>query len=176
VKARVLESRTVYKGPVFSVCTQRVREPGGAEVRRDIVIHPGSVVVLPVFPGKKILLVRQYRHSVGQFLWELVAGHIDAGEAPLAAARRELAEETGYTARGFQKLLDVLPTPGFLSEHMVVYAAQGLSPGQARPEADESIQTRQFTFRELESMMRTGRLRDAKSIAGILYYMRFVAR
>jgi ADP-ribose pyrophosphatase len=166
----------MYRGPVFSVRREQVREPGGVTVRRDVVVHHGSVVVLPVFPGPKILLVHQYRHAVGQFLWELVAGHIDAGESPLAAARRELAEETGYAARRFRKLLDVFPTPGFLSEHMVVYACHGLSAGTARPEEDERIETHRFTLRELEIMMRNGRLRDAKSIAGILFYARFVTR
>ena len=175
-KAKVLQSRTMYRGPVFIVRKERVREPGGITVRRDVVVHHGSVVVLPVFPGPRILLVRQYRHAVGRFLWELVAGHIDPGESPLAAARRELAEETGYVARRFQKLLDIFPTPGFLSEHMVLYAAHELSAGTARPEEDERIETRRFAMRELETMMRTGRLRDAKSIAGILYYARRVTR
>jgi ADP-ribose pyrophosphatase len=175
-KAKVLESRIVYQGRVFSVRRDRVIEPGGLEVVRDTVVHFGSVVLLPVFPDGRILLVRQYRHSVGQFLWELVAGRIEQGEAPLAAARRELAEETGYTARRFRKLMDVFPTPGFLSEHMVVYACHGLKPGTARPEEDERIEARRFTLRELERAMRTGRLRDAKSIAAILFYARFVRR
>jgi ADP-ribose pyrophosphatase len=166
----------MYRGPVFAVRRERVREPGGVEVRRDVVVHHGSVVVLPIFPGPKVLLVRQYRHAVGQFLWELVAGHIAAGESPLAAARRELREETGYGARRFRKLLDIFPTPGFLSEHMVVYACHGLSAGTAQPEEDERIETHRFALRELETMIRAGRLRDAKSIAGILFYARFVAR
>ncbi|HMD32758.1 MAG TPA: NUDIX hydrolase [Candidatus Acidoferrales bacterium] len=175
-RAKVLESRTVYKGPLFSVRQEQVLEPGGVEVRRDVVVHHGSVVLLPVLPGGEILLVRQYRHSVGQYLWELVAGHIDRGEAPLAAARRELAEETGYRARRFRKLMDVFPTPGFLSEHMVIYSCHGLTAGTARPEADENIEARKFPRRELEKMIRTGRMRDAKSIASILFYWRFVAR
>ncbi len=175
-KARVLESKTVYQGSVFGVRQDLVVEPGGAEVVRDTVTHPGSVVLLPVFPDGKILLVHQYRHSVGRFLWELVAGRIEGGESPLAAARRELAEETGYSARKFRKLLDVFPTPGFVSENMVVYLAEGLTAGAARPEEDEAISAQRFTLARLEQMMRTGRLRDAKSIAAILYYARFVRR
>jgi ADP-ribose pyrophosphatase len=179
-KARILDSRTVYKGPLFSVRTDYVLEPGVTDrsksARRDIIVHHGSVVLLPVLPNGPVLLVRQYRHAVGQHLWELVAGHIDRGEAPLAAARRELAEETGYTARRLRKLIDVFPTPGFLGEHMVVYSCHGLKPGTARPEDDETIEVRAFTRRELEKMMRSGRLRDAKSIAALLYYWRFIAR
>ena len=169
-RARVLESKVVYSGPVFGVRQDRVREPGGVECTRDVVTHAGSVVLLPVFSDGRLLLVRQYRHAVGAYLWELVAGRIEPGESPLAAARRELLEETGYTGRRFRRLLDVFPTPGFVSERMVVYAVEGLTPGSARPEADERIRARRFSLRELEVMMRRGRLRDAKSIAGILYY------
>jgi len=175
-KAKILESTTLYKGPLFDVHRDRVLEPGGYQATRDVVIHPGSVVVLPVFPNRDILLVRQYRHSVGCFLWELVAGRIDGGESPLAGAKRELAEETGYTARRFRKLLDVFPTPGFLSEHMVVFVCDGLKAGPPRPEEDERLQTHPFSLRQLERMMRTGRLRDTKSIASILYYARFFRR
>lgn len=173
---KVLGTEMLYEGRVFSVRRDRVVEPGGVEVTRDVVVHSGSVVLLPVFSGGEILLVRQYRHSVGCFLWELVAGRIETGESPHAAARRELAEETGYTARRFRKLMDVFPTPGFVSEHMVVFACEGLATGVAHPDEDERIETRRFTLRELERMMRTGRLRDAKSIASILYYARFARR
>ncbi len=169
--ARVLNSRMIYRGPVFGVRQDRVIEPGGIAAVRDVVTHSGSVVVLPVFPDGEILLIRQYRHSVGMHLWELVAGRIDQGESSLAAARRELREETGYTARRFRKLLDIFPTPGFVSERMLVYAAEGLTAGPPRPEADERITARRFRPRELLRMIRRGTLRDAKSVAGILYYL-----
>ncbi|MGB2887533.1 MAG: NUDIX hydrolase [Candidatus Acidiferrales bacterium] len=168
-----MSSRTVYAGRVFSVRRDRVIEPGGVEATRDVVVHPGSVVVMPVFPGGRILMIRQYRHSVGRFLWELVAGRIDRGESPLTAARRELAEETGYTARRYRKLMDLFPTPGFVTERMVVFAAEGLREGQARPEEDERITSRIVKLHEAEKWIRTGKIRDAKSVAAILYYLRF---
>jgi ADP-ribose diphosphatase len=174
-RARVLASRRVYDGAVFSVRRDRVREPGGVEVARDVVVHFGSVVLLPVLPGRRILLVRQYRHAVGEFLWELAAGRIEPGESPLAAARRELREETGYVARHCRRLIKFFPTPGFVSERMVVYVASGLRPGPALPEADERITARAFRLSELERWIRRGRLRDGKSIAAILYYARFFA-
>ena len=172
----VLENKILYKGPVFAVRRDRVVEPGGAVATRDIVVHRGSVVVLPVLERGRILLIRQFRHAAGQFLWELVAGRIEPGERPLAAARRELAEETGYAAGRFKKLLDVFPAPGFLTERMLIYAAEGLKPGVACPESDERIVCQPFSVREVESVIRRGKLRDAKSIAGILFYLRFVVR
>ena len=161
---------------MFGVRQDRVIEPGGIRAVRDVVTHNGSVVLLPVLPDGRILLVRQYRHAAGQYLWELVAGRIDPGEAPSTAARRELREETGYTARQLRKLLDVFPTPGFVSERIVVYLATGLRAGTAQPESDEVITSRLFTLPELKRRMRTGALRDAKSIAAILYYATFIQR
>ncbi len=175
-RARVLKSKTMYAGRVFGVRQDHVIEPGGITATRDVVTHTGSVVLLPVFPGGQILLVRQYRHAVGGFLWELVAGRIEPGEPPLEAARRELLEETGYTARRYRKLLDFFSTPGYVSERMLTFAATGLTAGDARPEADEKLLARRFSLRELETMIRRGRLRDAKSIAGILYYTRFARK
>jgi 8-oxo-dGTP pyrophosphatase MutT (NUDIX family) len=174
-KGKLLSSNVVFTGKVFSVRHDEVSEPGGVVAGRDIVVHPGSVVVMPVFPDGKILLIRQYRHTAQNFLWELVAGRIDQGESPVAAGHRELAEETGYTARRLKKLLEIFPSPGFVDEVMWIFAATGLTQGAARPEEDERIEARRLSLREAERMIRTGKLRDAKSIAGILYYQRFMA-
>ena len=173
-QARVLSSRQVFAGRVFSVRRDRVSEPGGIIATRDIVVHPGSVVLLPVFPDGTILLVRQYRHAARAFLWELVAGRVDAGESAVEAAHRELAEETGYAARRLRQLLEIFPSPGFVSELMWIFTATGLTRSAARPEEDERISARRFSLAQIESMIRRGKLRDAKSIAGILYYARFV--
>jgi len=171
---KLVKRRVIYRGRFFQVCQDRVLEPGGVRALRDLVLHAGSVVLLPIFSDGRVLLVRQYRHAAGRYLWELVAGHLEPGEAPLTAARRELAEETGYTARRFRKLLDIFPTPGILNEHMVIFACTGLTPGRASPEDDERIQAKAFTLAETERMMRRGLLRDAKSIAGLLFYAHVV--
>lgn len=175
-KARILRSQVVYQGRVFAVRQDEVIEPTGLEATRELVEHPGSVVVLPVFDDGRILMIRQYRHAAQQFLWELVAGRKDDGENFLKGAHRELAEETGYTARRMRKLADLFPTPGFLEEHMVIFLAQGLKQGVARPEEDERITSRIFTLADLERWIRGGKIRDMKSIAGILYYAKFIAR
>jgi ADP-ribose pyrophosphatase len=174
-QARVLKSKMIYEGPVFGVRRDEVIEPTGVRAMREVITHPGSVVVLPVLPDGRIVLIRQYRHATRQFLWELVAGRMDAGETPREAAARELIEETGYRAKRFRVFLDVFPTPGFLEERMYILLAEGVSPGKAEPEEDEKITVKAFTRKELGSMVRRGKLHDAKSIAGILYYLRFLA-
>lgn len=174
-KAIVLNSTTVYEGPVFGIRRDEVIEPSGVRAIREVITHPGSVVVLPVLPDGKILLIQQYRHATRQYLWELVAGRMDPGETPKVAAARELIEETGYRAKRLRVFLDVFPTPGFLEERMFLLLAEGLTAGEAEPEEDEKIISRVHNRKELEEMIRSGKLRDAKSIAGILYYFRFLA-
>jgi ADP-ribose pyrophosphatase len=174
--ARVLSRKTVFRSPIFDVERQEVIEPQGVRATRVIVTHPGSVVVLPVFPDGRLLLIRQYRHTAKQYLWEAVAGRKDPGETFAHGAHRELKEETGYTAKKLTKLMDVFPTPGFVAENMVIFAAHGLSKGVATPEADEKITQRIFTQKEAEGWIKSGRIRDAKTVAAVLYYSRFLAR
>ena len=174
-KARVVNREDLYQGRVFGVRRERVIEPNGIEATREFVTHPGSVVVLPVFPDGRILMIRQYRHATGQYLWELVAGRKDEGESFVEGAHRELQEETGYRARRMTQMLDVFPTPGFLTERMIVFLAEGLSRGPAQPEDDEKITQRIFSLPDIERWIRTGKIRDAKSVAGILFYASFLA-
>jgi ADP-ribose pyrophosphatase len=171
-KARVLSSRVAYRGPAFWVTTDRVLEPSGVRVRRDIVHHTGSVVVLAVDDtGREpqILLLRQYRHAAQQYLWELCAGRIDAGEKPLPAAKRELLEETGFTATRWKRIFQFYASPGFVAETMAVYLARGLRAGEAQPEEDEVIETRFFQLRVAVKMVMRNTIRDAKTISAILW-------
>jgi ADP-ribose pyrophosphatase len=174
--AQILNSEIVYQGAVFGVRRDQVLEPGGLRTTREVITHSGSVVVLPVLPDKKIVLIRQYRHATRQYLWELVAGRMDEGESVKEAAARELLEETGYRAKSFKVFLDVFPTPGFLEERMYILLAEGLTAGQAEPEEDEKIQVRSYSLNELKQMIHKGQLHDAKSIAGILYYLTFIRK
>lgn len=171
-QAQVVSSREVYRGPVFWVTADEVLEPGGVRARRDIVRHTGSVVILAVEQSRSephILLVRQYRHAAQQFLWELPAGRNDKGEAGLAAAKRELREETGYAAAKWKRILKFYASPGFLAETMSIYLARGLRPGIAQPEEDERISTRLFPLSDAVRMVMSGKILDAKTIAGVLW-------
>ena len=153
--------------------SETVAEPGGIVARRDVVRHPGSVVVLAVEGGARglrVLLERQYRHAAKRFLWELPAGRIDPGESALAGARRELLEETGYTARSWKRALVFYSSPGFLDETMSVYLARGLKAGRARPEADELIATRLFPLATALRMATRGAIRDGKTLAALLWF------
>lgn len=172
-RAKLLKSKVLYQGKVFRLQRDTVIEPGGVRADRDIIVHPGSVVILPIFDDGRVLLIRQYRHSVGEFLWELVAGRKEPGETPAAGARRELIEETGYRAKRLHKMMTVIPTPGFVNEWMWIFAAEGLQQGDAQPEEDEKITAKIFSLKQVDSMIEKGTLHDAKSICGLLYYMRY---
>jgi ADP-ribose pyrophosphatase len=172
--AKILSSEMIYQGRVFGLRRDEVLEPSGLRTTREVITHPGSVVVLPVLPGGKIVMVRQYRHATRQYLWELVAGRKEPEETPKQGAARELLEETGYRAKRYKVFLDVFPTPGFLEERMYLLLAEGLTAGEAQPEEDEKIEARAFQLKELKQMIKSGRMRDAKSIAGILYYLTFL--
>jgi ADP-ribose pyrophosphatase len=175
-RAKILSSKMVYQGKVFGVRHDEVIEPGGARATRDIVTHPGSVVVLPILNDGRLLMIRQYRHTVGGFLLEVVAGRKELGESTLRAAKRELAEETGYRAKHFRQMMNVYPTPGFVQETMVAYAATDLSPCAMNPDDDELIEPKPFSLKALLGMIRKQQIHDAKSVACILYYARFIAR
>ena len=171
-KVRIISSRTVYRGPAFWVTTDHVQEPGGVETRRDIVHHSGSVVVLAVEESRsvpRILLERQYRHAANSYLWELPAGRIDAGEKPLPAAKRELLEETGYTAANWRRIFKFFVSPGFVAETMEVFLATGLRAGKAQPEADEVIRKRLVPLEAAVRMALGGGIRDAKTISSVLW-------
>ena len=157
---------------MFWVTTDDVEEAGGVRARRDIIHHTGSVVVLAVEESQstpRVLLERQYRHAANGFLWELPAGRIDPGERELPAAQRELLEETGYTASHWRRILNFYASPGFVAETMSIFLATGLHPGKAQPEADEVIHKRLFSLPQAVEMVLKGKIRDAKTISGVLW-------
>lgn len=167
----------VYSNPYFSVTDDVLMDPEGIQIRRVTIRHPGSSSVMPVDAKGRILLVRQYRHAAGESMWELPAGRIDAGEKPLQAAKRELAEETGYRAANWKKLLMFYSSPGILEERQHVFLATGLRLGEKLPVyEDERVTMRWFTSKELDAMITKGKLADAKTLCGYLSWKRFAKK
>jgi len=176
-KVALISSKLAYRGPLFDVYTDHVREPEGIVSRRDVVRHSGSVVILAVDARQNatdplIVVERQYRHAAGQYMWEVPAGRKEPEEATLPGAKRELLEETGYRAKRWTKLVRFYPSPGFLGEWMQVYLAEDLSSGQSKPDDDEYIEHRQIPLSEALQWIEAGKIVDAKSIIAILLYER----
>ena len=167
-KARILESKTLFRGRALDLKVERVIEPGGVETTREVVCHPGSVVIVPHLSDGRLILVRQYRHAVKESLWELVAGGMEPGETPRQSARRELLEETGFHARVIKPLVEFYPSPGILSEKMHLMEAWDLTPSKGQPDADERIETGFFTITKIVKMIKSNEIRDGKTLVGIL--------
>ena len=168
---KITSSREIYKNSLFRVTEDRAVDPkSGFRINRAVVRHIGSAVMMAVDARRRILLVRQYRLPADAYLWELPAGRLDPGETPLQAAKRELKEETGYRARSWKKLVSFWPSPGYVQERMTLFVATGLTQGAATPMEDERIETRWFTPREVERMIRAGKLQDAKTMLGFLLW------
>jgi ADP-ribose pyrophosphatase len=178
-KAEILSSEVVYEGPLFRVLHDKMIEPGGHERERDVIRHNGSVVILALDNSRNkkdpwIVIERQYRHAANQYLWELPAGKLDAGEDALAGAQRELAEETGYAAKKWKPLVEYYASPGFLGESMKVFTAEDLVAGDAHPEADERIEFRLVRLSDLLKMIEKGAILDGKTLTSVLLYARLI--
>jgi ADP-ribose pyrophosphatase len=166
---KIKSSKQVYDCGLFRVTEDRaVDEKTGFEIKRCVVRHIGSAVMMPVDEKKRILLVKQYRLPAERYLWELPAGRLDPGETPLQAARRELAEETGYKARKWTRLASFWVSPGYVQERMTIFVAQELTAGAATPMEDERIEVGWFTRRQIAEMIEKGSIQDAKTLIGYL--------
>lgn len=166
---KLTASKEIYHSRVFRVTEDTAEDEKGFVIQRSIVRHPGSAVMMPV-DGDRVLLVRQYRLPAGKMLWELPAGKLDEGETPLDAAKRELAEETGYTAADWKKLVSFYPSPGFVEEKMTIFLATGLTAGTASPMDDERIETHWFEREQLREMIRSNEIEDGKTLIGLLMW------
>jgi ADP-ribose pyrophosphatase len=178
--AQLISSEVVYEGPLFRVLHDKLIEPGDKPSERDVIRHNGSVVILAIDSSKSkknpwIVIERQYRHAANQFLWELPAGKLEAGEDPLAGAQRELAEETGYHAKKWKPLVEYYASPGFLGESMKVFLAEGLQAGDAHPEDDEEIEFRLVKLSEVLKMIEKGAILDGKTLTSVLLYARLAS-
>ncbi len=164
---QLIESKEIFRGRVFGVSLDTIRE-GDQTYEREVVHHPGSAVIIPVFDDGTIALVRQYRHPAARYLLEAPAGTLNPGEAPEKGAGRELEEELGYVAGRLEKLTEFFVSPGFCEEKMWVYLATEMTKTQQRLEDDEIVEVVRVPFSEALSMIPTGEIDDAKTIIGVM--------
>ena len=172
----VVSSTLSYEGPLFRVYTDKIIE-NGRELMRDVIRHNGSVVVLAVDDAKSkrdpmIVMERQYRHAANEVLLEVPAGKMEEGEDALAAAKRELLEETGFKAKRWRKMIRYFASPGFLGEFMQVFLAEGLTLGDAQPEYDEQIEIEMMPLSKLVKMIDAGKIHDGKTLISVMLYAR----
>lgn len=163
-----IESQTVFSGSLITVRRDTVRVPGGKQAKREIVVHPDVVAILPVLDDGRFVFVRQYRKAVDRVLVEAPAGGIDPGETPEEAARREMVEETGYRIGALERLCSFYTSPGFTTEFMHLYRATGLEPGTPTEDTDE-IEVVLLTLAGAWERVRSGEIADAKSLLALCY-------
>lgn len=177
-KTQLVSSKVVFKGQVFNVNRDEVIEPGGHKNVREVIRHNGSVVILAVDESKNpadpdIILERQYRHAAGQFLLELPAGRVEPGEATLAAAKREMIEETGFRAKKWSLLTKYFASPGFLGEWMQIYLARDIREGVAQPEEDEKIEVIRMPLSKALDLVAANKIHDGKTLIGLMLFDRW---
>ncbi|RCX31881.1 NUDIX hydrolase [Thioalbus denitrificans] len=160
--------RSIHRGRVVDLGIETVRRPDGRTLELEVVRHPGGAAVVALDAGRNVCLVRQYRHATGGWLWELPAGKLEPDEPPLATARRELGEEAGLRARYWRALGSVLSTPGFCDEVIHLYLARGLTTVATEHQEDELMEVHWLSYAEALRQALDGRLRDAKTIIGLL--------
>jgi len=174
-KPKLISSELSFKGRVFNVFSDTIEEPGGHRHVKDVIRHNGSVVMLAIDESTdpsdpEVILERQYRHAAGQYLIELPAGSRNPNEPPLAAAKRELIEETGYRAKKWTVLLKYFASPGFLGEWMQIYLARDIREGIATPELDEQIEIIRMPLSQIMKLIAEGKIQDGKTIIGLSLY------
>jgi len=168
MKPETILSKTIYEGRIFDVRIDEIRE-GETQYKREVVVHKGSAVIVPVFDDGTVALVRQYRHAAGKYLLEIPAGSLDGDESPEKGAARELEEEIGVTAAKLEKIAEFYVSPGFLTEKMFVYLATELTETVQNLESDELIEIERFTFPQAFDLIRNGGIEDAKTIVGLIF-------
>lgn len=158
-----------FKKKNISLVRERLKLPNGYPVTAEIVVHPGAVVIVPILNKNQVLLLRQYRLSIKKYLYEFPAGTINPGEQPLSCAKRELREETGYGGEIFRKVGKIFPVPGYSTELIYIYRADGLQPQPMAKDPDEVIDVRTFTLSQIRDLFRKGNLVDAKTICALAF-------
>jgi ADP-ribose pyrophosphatase len=159
---------TIHQGKVFELIRENITLENGTTTDVEFIEHPGAAAIIPFLDENRIVLLKQYRHALKKFIWEIPAGTLDPQEEIISCAKRELIEETGYSASGWQMLGEITPVPGYSDERIHIYLATELQPAEQHLDADEVIQVQEVKFNKALEMIGNGEIQDAKSIAGLL--------
>ena len=170
MKFRVEAEREIHRTRIIRLVERDLVLPNGRQTTFTIVEHPGAVAIVPVHSNGDVVLLRQFRPTIGAEIYEIPAGTMEKGEAPLATAKREIVEETGFKAKQWTKIAEFYTAPGFCTEFMHLYVARGLSPASADGDADEILKPVRMTIDAALKLIKSRKIRDAKSIAGLLIY------
>jgi 8-oxo-dGTP pyrophosphatase MutT (NUDIX family) len=158
---------TVYHGKVFELVRENVTLENGTTTDLEFIEHPGATAIIPFLDDKRIVLLKQYRHALKKYIWEIPAGTLDPQEEIISCAKRELIEETGYSAGQWHRLGEITPVPGYSNERIHIFLATGLKPADQNLDEDEVIQVQALDFLKAFEMIGDGEIQDAKSIAGL---------
>jgi ADP-ribose pyrophosphatase len=170
MKFRVEAEQEIFQGRIIRLVSQDLVLPNGRRTTFHIVKHPGAVAIVPVHANGDVVLLKQFRPSIGEEIYEIPAGTMEKGEAPLATAKREIVEETGFKATRWSKIGEFYTAPGFCDELMHLYVAHGLTPASAEGDEDEILQPVRMSIDAALRLIQSKRIRDAKTIAGLLIY------
>jgi ADP-ribose pyrophosphatase len=167
VSAKVNSKATLYEGRVFKLLRENVTLNNGVTVDLDVIHHPGASAMIPISDNDNVILIKQYRHAIGDFIWEIPAGTLDLNETPLECAKRELIEETGFSANTWQKLGEITPVPGYSNERIHMFLAADLVPAEQDLDKDEMLDVHEVSLGKAVEMIHEGAIQDSKTIAGL---------
>jgi ADP-ribose pyrophosphatase len=167
ISAKLNETKTIYKGRIFTLAADNITLPNGVTTDIDIIRHPGAAAMVPMLNKNTVLLVKQYRYAAGGFIWEIPAGTLNPGESPIECAKRELVEETGYSADKLEKLTEIIPVPGYSDECIHLYLATGLKKAVQNLDKDEMLNVHEINMDDALKMIAKGEIIDSKTISGL---------
>lgn len=167
MNTKVISKKSIFKGKVIDLSIETVSFPK-QQVEMECINHPGGTAVVPLLPDESVVLIKQYRHCIGDTIWEIPAGRLEPGENPLDCAKRELEEEVGYKADHIKKLTEIYSAPAYCREIIAIFLATGLTPGVQRLDDDEIITVVKLPLKEAVEKVKAGEIRDAKTVVGLL--------
>ena len=176
MSAKVNKSVTIHQGRIFKIVKENITLANGVSSDMDIIRHPGASAIIPLSDKNTIILIKQYRHAIGNYIWEIPAGTLDHDEPPIECAKRELIEETGYSANQWQKLGEIISVPGYSDERIHIFLAYDLVPARQNLDKDEMLDVHEIKFDDAMEMIHRGEIQDSKSICGLFMAMHWLEK